>query len=141
APIALGLMTAAMVLKSALFPLHFWLPSAHSSAPAPVSALLSALVVKASLYVLLRLWLETMPMQKAALGEALALLGALAVPWGSRQARRQVQRMRLVAYSTAAQVGYLFLPFAITSAAAITAWQGAMYLVLSHALAKSAMFL
>ncbi|MGB5397441.1 MAG: proton-conducting transporter membrane subunit, partial [Gammaproteobacteria bacterium] len=44
---ALGLMSAGLALKTALFPLHFWLPPAHASAPAPVSALLSALVVKA----------------------------------------------------------------------------------------------
>jgi formate hydrogenlyase subunit 3/multisubunit Na+/H+ antiporter MnhD subunit len=43
---ALGLMSAGLILKTALFPLHFWLPPAHASAPAPVSALLSALVVK-----------------------------------------------------------------------------------------------
>ena len=43
---ALALMTAGLLLKTALFPLHFWLPAAHASAPAPVSAVLSALVVK-----------------------------------------------------------------------------------------------
>ena len=53
---ALGLMGAGLLLKTALFPLHFWLPAAHASAPAPVSALLSALVVKASFYIFLRLW-------------------------------------------------------------------------------------
>ena len=45
---ALALMTAGLLLKTALFPLHFWLPPAHASAPAPVSAVLSALVVKAA---------------------------------------------------------------------------------------------
>ncbi|MFQ5488823.1 MAG: proton-conducting transporter membrane subunit, partial [Gammaproteobacteria bacterium] len=45
---AMGLMSAGLLLKTALFPLHFWLPPAHANAPAPVSALLSALVVKAS---------------------------------------------------------------------------------------------
>ena len=54
---AFGLMGAGLMLKTALFPMHFWLPPAHASAPAPVSALLSALVVKASFYILLRLWL------------------------------------------------------------------------------------
>ena len=58
---AMGLMIAGLLMKTALFPLHFWLPSAHSSAPAPVSALLSALVVKASFYILMRLWLEVFP--------------------------------------------------------------------------------
>lgn len=139
--IALGAMTAAMLMKSALFPLHFWLPPAHSSAPVPVSALLSAVVVKASLYVLLRLWLDVMPADRRLFGDALAALGAIAVVWGSIQALRQDQLKHLVAYSTAAQVGYLFVPFALDSPVAVSGWQGAAYLVLSHALAKSAMFL
>ena len=138
---ALSLMTAAMLLKSALFPLHFWLPPAHSSAPAPVSALLSALVVKASLYLMLRLWVDVMPADKQALGSALGGLGALAVLWGSFQALRQDRLKQLVAYSTIAQLGYLFVPFAVQSAAAATAWRGALYLVLCHALAKTAMFM
>ena len=52
------LMTGGLMMKTALFPAHFWLPPAHSSAPAPVSAALSGLVVKAGFYVLLRLWFE-----------------------------------------------------------------------------------
>ena len=61
---ALGLMGAGLLLKTALFPLHFWLPPAHASAPAPVSALLSALVVKASFYILLRLWLDDLQLSR-----------------------------------------------------------------------------
>ncbi len=56
--LALTLMSAGLLLKCALFPLHFWLPPAHASAPAPVSAALSALVVKAAFYLLMRLWLD-----------------------------------------------------------------------------------
>ena len=55
---ALALMAAGLLIKGAVFPLHFWLPPAHANAPTPVSALLSALVVKASFYILLRLWFE-----------------------------------------------------------------------------------
>ena len=55
---ALALMTAGLLFKTALFPLHFWLPPAHASAPAPVSAVLSALVVKVAFYLVLRLWLD-----------------------------------------------------------------------------------
>ncbi|NIV38701.1 MAG: oxidoreductase, partial [Anaerolineae bacterium] len=55
---AMALVFSGLLLKTALFPLHFWLPPAHASAPAPVSALLSSLVIKASFYLLLRLWLE-----------------------------------------------------------------------------------
>ena len=135
---AMGLMTAGLLLKTALFPLHFWLPPAHASAPAPVSALLSALVVKASFYILLRLWLEVFPIASASLGQLLGLLGAAAVLWGGVQALRQTRLKMLIAYSTVAQLGYLFLAFPL---ATTMAWKGALYLLLSHALAKAAMFM
>jgi multicomponent Na+:H+ antiporter subunit D len=141
---ALGLMTAALLLKSALFPLHFWLPPAHASAPAPVSALLSALVVKASFYLLLRLWLDVFPGLGigSALGTGLGLLGAAAIIWGSLQALRQARLKLMVAYSTVAQVGYLFLPFSLsTTPVGLAAWSAGVYFMFSHALAKAAMFL
>ncbi len=136
--VALGLMVVAMLLKSALFPLHFWLPPAHASAPAPVSALLSALVVKASFYLLLRLWFDVFSTVSMDLGMVLGVLGAAAIVWGSVLALRQTRLKLLVAYSTVAQLGYLFLPFALLSP---LAWQGGVYFVLSHALAKAAMFM
>jgi len=135
---AVGLMSAGLLLKTALFPLHFWLPPAHASAPVPVSALLSALVVKASFYILLRLWLEVFPPTNAALGQLLGLLGAAAVLWGGLQALRQTRLKMLIAYSTVAQLGYLFLAFPLGTS---IAWKGALYLLLSHAVAKAAMFM
>lgn len=135
---AAGLMTAGLLMKTALFPLHFWLPPAHASAPAPVSAALSALVVKGSFYILLRLWLEVFPSTGSLVGEMLAGLGAAAVIWGGVQALRQTRLKMLIAYSTVMQLGYLFLAFSIGSA---IAWQAALILVLSHALAKAAMFM
>ena len=140
--VAMGLMTVGLMMKVALFPLHFWLPPAHASAPAPISAMLSALVVKLGVYLLLRLWLEVFPDDTAALGSVLALLGCLAIVWGSLQALRQSRLKLLVAYSTVAQLGYLFIAFAFAATtSAATAWQGAVFFMLSHALAKAAMFL
>jgi formate hydrogenlyase subunit 3/multisubunit Na+/H+ antiporter MnhD subunit len=68
----------------------------------------------------------------------LAGMGATAIVWGSVQALRQKRLKLLVAYSTVAQIGYLFLAFALATAAA---WSATAVLLLSHALAKSAMFL
>ena len=138
---AMGLMGAGLLLKTALFPLHFWLPSAHASAPAPVSALLSALVVKASFYILLRLWLEIFDAAGGGVEGLFGLLGAAAVLWGSLQALRQARLKLLVAYSTVAQIGYLFLAFPLVAAVGVSAWGAAVYLALSHSLAKAAMFL
>ncbi len=138
---ALGLMSAGLLLKTALFPLHFWLPPAHASAPAPVSALLSALVVKASFYILLRLWLEIFGHLGEGVDTLFGLLGAAAILWGSLQALRQTRLKLLIAYSTVAQLGYLFLAFPLAVTAGAVVWSAAAYLALSHALAKSAMFL
>jgi len=138
---AVGLMTTGLLLKTALFPLHFWLPPAHASAPAPVSALLSALVVKASFYILLRLWLEVFPVASASLeqslGQLLGLLGVAAVLWGGVQALRQTRLKLLVAYSTVAQIGYLFLAFPLAS---IIGWKAAFYMLLSHAVPRPLCF-
>jgi multicomponent Na+:H+ antiporter subunit D len=136
---AVALISLGLALKTALFPLHFWLPPAHANAPTPVSALLSALVVKASFYLLLRLWFEAFPAALTPMaGELLGVLGAAAVLWGSVQALRQQRLKLLVAYSTVAQVGYLFLVFPLATAGA---WSGGVYHALSHACAKAAMFL
>lgn len=143
-PVALGLMTAGLLIKTALFPLHFWLPPAHANAPAPVSALMSALVVKAPFYLLLRLWFDAFAgVPSVAATELLGVLGAAAVLWGSYQALRQGRLKLLVAYSSVAQVGYLFMVFPLTGAAAggFTAWAGGLYFALAHACAKAVMFL
>ncbi len=142
--VALGLITAGLLLKTALFPFHFWLPPAHASAPAPVSALLSALVVKASFYLLVRYWLQVAPeLVTPALAALPGVLGAVAVLWGGLRALTADRLKLVVAYSTVAQIGYLFLlfPLAHGSPAAFTAWGGAVLLVAAHATAKAAMFL
>ncbi|MFO7893674.1 MAG: proton-conducting transporter membrane subunit [Longimicrobiales bacterium] len=145
--VALAAMTVGMAAKTALFPLHGWLPPAHSSAPAPGSALLSALVVKASFYIVLRLWVHVYGGGPADGLLLLGLLGGAAILWGSVLALRQASLKRLIAYSTVAQVGYLFvmLPLLVTgpdpAAWSADAWNGGIYQAASHALAKAAMFL
>lgn len=143
---ALLLLTLGLLLKTAIFPFHFWLPLAHSAAPAPVSALLSALVVKASFYLLLRLWgftFASLPLADGA--QVLAALGAAALVYGSLQALRQSRLKLLVAYSTVAQLGYLVLamPLLIHTPpeTARTAYQGLMYHAAAHGLVKAALFL
>lgn len=138
--VPLGAMIAGLLLKTGLFPFHVWLPPAHGSARAPVSAVLSGLVVKASFYLLLRLWFTFTP-EGEGVPILLGSLGAAAVFWGSVQALRQTRLKLLVAYSTVAQLGYLFIAFPLAKIDPALAWGGSIYLALSHALAKSAMFL
>lgn len=134
-----GLMLAGLMLKSALFPFHFWLPPAHGGAPAPVSALLSALVVKASFYLILRLWLGPLAPLAAAAAWLPALLGAAAILYGSAMAIRTPRLKLLVAWSTVAQLGYLFLIFPLLGTEPAALQAGAMQAV-AHGLAKAAMF-
>jgi formate hydrogenlyase subunit 3/multisubunit Na+/H+ antiporter MnhD subunit len=146
--IAAGLATAGLMAKMALFPLHAWLPPAHASAPAPASALLSALVVKPPFVILLRLWFEISPEAASqALTQTLGALGAAAVFWGSVMALRQTRLKLLIAYSTLAQLGYLFLVFPLAGGASAAtpwgaaAWTGAVFIALAHMLAKAGLFL
>ena len=145
--IAAGLVTCGLLAKTALFPFHLWLPPAHAGAPAAGSAVLSALVVKGSLFLLMRLWFDTFPaLRTPAPMQVLALLGALAVVIGSVAALGQQRLKLLVAYSTVAQIGYMFFVFTLIpkdapGAIAATAWTGAWLQVVAHAFAKAGMFL
>ncbi|WP_404364736.1 complex I subunit 5 family protein [Marinobacter sp.] len=146
AGMALALMLSGLALKSALFPLHGWLPPAHSHARSPVSALLSALVIKASFYIAARLWLAFGDqLGSMAMAQFLGALGGAAVIWGSWLACVQPRLKQVVAYSSVAQIGYLFLLFPLTlgvsDAVSLQAQQGITLQVISHALAKAAMFL
>ena len=146
--LAAGLMTAGLLVKTALFPLHGWLPPAHGSAPAPASALLSGLVVKASFYILVRLWFDLLPpLASDAFIQAMAVLGGLAILSGSIMAIRAERLKLVIAYSTVAQLGYLFLVWPLAGGAsgempwAAGAWTGGMFHAIAHGLAKAAMFL
>ena len=146
--IAAALMTIGLVAKSALFPLHLWLPPAHAGAPAAASAVLSALVVKGSFFIVVRLWFDAMPgVATPAAMQLPAAMGAAAIVVGSIVALRQQRLKLLIAYSTLAQIGYLFLMFPLAfdpvagrmqSGAALA---GGIIQAMSHATAKAAMFL
>jgi len=141
---AIALITVGLLLKTALFPLHFWLPAAHANAPAPASALLSALVLKASFFMLFRLWFSVFPGADLRLaGHLLAALGAAAIVWGSLQAIRQRHLKLMVAYSTVSQIGYLFLVFSLAAEPTVAwdAWSATAFFALSHACAKAAVFM
>ena len=142
---AAALMTAGLLAKTALFPLHLWLPPAHANAPAPASAVLSGLVVKGSFFLVVRLWFFVLPALPAIGFDAiLGALGSAAVVFGSAMALRQPRLKLLIAYSTIAQIGYLFLIFPLAAGAhpwTTDGWNGGLMQVLAHAFAKSSMFL
>jgi multicomponent Na+:H+ antiporter subunit D len=145
---AAALMTAGLLAKTALFPLHLWLPPAHAGAPAAASAVLSALVIKGSWFLAVRLWLDVFPgVITWSSAQWLAGLGVAAIVIGNIVALRQVRLKLLIAYSTVAQIGYLFLMFPLAAGARAAhiddsgAVTGGMLQAISHATAKAAMFM
>lgn len=144
---ALVLMTTGLALKAALFPLHFWLPPAHANAPAPVSAALSALVVKAAFYLILRLWTGLFAtITDASAAFVIGALGAGAILWGSWRALRAERLKLLAAYSTVAQIGYLFLFFPLLQAmppgpARDDLFAACVLMAVTHGFAKAGFFL
>ncbi|MDO5619615.1 complex I subunit 5 family protein [Kocuria sp.] len=141
ATLALILVATGMALKTALVPMHAWLPPAHAGSPPAVSPLMSALVVKGSFYLLLRLWLDVFPPQPT-VALVLGILGAVAVIWGSLMALAQKHLKRIVAYSTVSQVGYLFLVFPLLGVPGVgeAALVAVVTMAVAHGLAKAAMF-
>jgi len=140
---ALVLISIGLLLKTALFPMHFWLPPAHANALAPVSAILSALVVKGSFYLVFRFWFEIFnPVISRQALEFIGILGCGAILWGAFQAMRQLRLKLLVAYSTVSQLGYLFVAFPLVRLEGdAQLWSAVLFMALAHAWAKSAMFM
>jgi formate hydrogenlyase subunit 3/multisubunit Na+/H+ antiporter MnhD subunit len=145
---AAALMTVGLLAKTALFPMHLWLPPAHAGAPPAASAVLSGLVIKGSWFLVVRLWFDVLPgVVTLPSAQLLAALGAAAILVGNVVALRQERLKLLVAYSTVAQIGYLFLMFPLAfdvtgvwleRGGALT---GGMLQAISHATAKAAMFM
>ena len=142
--LAAGLMTAGLLAKTALFPLHLWLPPAHANAPAAASAVLSGLVVKGSFFLVVRLWFDVLPALPTVRRARSSPRSVRRRSWSAACSRlRQARLKLLIAYSTVAQIGYLFLMFPLASAALGGGRRSAAASCrrLSHAFAKAAMFL
>lgn len=125
-------------LKAALVPFHSWLPDAHPSAPAPISAMLSGLLIKVSgVYALTRIFLNVFGLTPA-LSTILMYLGIISILVGAIIALGQDDIKRMLAYSSISQVGYIILGFGAGTPLAI---MGALFHILNHALAKGLLFL
>jgi len=139
--LALGGFTAAFLVKAALFPLHVWLPDAHSAAPSPVSAILSGLVVKMGVVGIIRIhqiFHAADVVDLAALNLALVWLGAASLIMGAFFAVFQEDLKLMLAYSTVSNVGSIVLGLGLTSPSGVTG--GAVHM-LNHAVMKAALFL
>lgn len=138
---AISLIVVGFGVKAALFPLHVWLPDAHSTAPSPASAILSGLAVKGYLICLVKFLYGVFGptlLEKLAVHRMLTLLGVVGIITGSILALTQEELKRRLAYSTVAQVGYLILGFGLLN---VTGLAGALFYLASHAVVKATLFL
>jgi hydrogenase-4 component B len=135
--------------KAGLLPVHVWLPEAHPAAPSPVSALMSAVMLKTAVYGLLRVSFDLLHQQFWWWGGVLLALGVATALFGVVFAAVQVDMKRLLAYSSIENIGLLFAAIGLAlifsaygmkplAALALTA---ALYHVASHAMFKSLLFL
>ena len=142
APVLVLFVTALFIggysLKASLVPFHAWLPDAHPSAPAPISALLSGLLIKVlGVYCIIRLLFNVFGMTPA-ISNVLITLGLLSMTVGALLALGQSDFKRLLAYSSISQVGYIVFAFGIGTPLAIV---GGLLHLLNHAFVKSLLFL
>ena len=125
-------------LKAALVPFHAWLPDAHPAAPAPISAMLSGVLIKTlGVYALCRVFYNVIGLTTT-LSNLLMLLGALSMMIGALLAIGQRDLKRLLAYSSISQVGYVFLGIGLGTPLGIL---GGVFHLFNHSVIKSLLFL
>ena len=138
APASAIMLLCAFLLKSAVFPFHFWQPDFHTTAPTPISAMLSSIVVKVGVYGIIRLvtllFIEEAPL----LERWLSILGIIGILFGSLAALRTYNAKRMLAYSTFAQIGFILVGIGWGGTLALT---GAIVYAFNHAFIKSSLLM
>jgi multicomponent Na+:H+ antiporter subunit D len=139
--VALALLLVGLGVKAALFPLHVWLPDAHSSAPSPSSAVLSGLVIKIYAVAMIKLLYTVFPASFPGMAPVMTMLlwmATLAIIVGSMFAIVQEDMKKMLAYSSIAQIGYVFLGVGLMSQNGL---MGGILHIINHAMMKAMLFL
>jgi proton-translocating NADH-quinone oxidoreductase chain N len=124
-------------VEAAVFPLNAWLPDAHSSAPSSVSAILSGIAIKTGVYAIARVSYTLMNAQGSFL--FLSLIGIITLVVGEVAAYRQKDDIkRMLAYSSVGQIGLIVFAIGVGTSLGVF---GALFQLVSHALAKCLLFL
>ncbi|MFW5878090.1 MAG: complex I subunit 5 family protein [bacterium] len=137
-------------LKAAMIPFHAWLPDAHSSAPSPISSMLSGVLIKAvGIYALLRLFFNIFALSYE-IAVAITVLGAISMVIGVLLAIGQWDLKRLLAYHSISQMGYVIIGVGMgmiiifrngSEAVAALAITGGLFHLINHAVFKGLLFL
>lgn len=130
-----------LAIKSALFPFHSWLPDAYSYGTAASSAILSSLVSKSYIFLLIKIFYRVIGLDIIMhyhIENILFIFGILGMILGSVSAIHQMDIRRMIAFSSVAQIGYVYMGIGLDTEAGILA---ALFHVISHAASKSLLFI
>ncbi len=133
-----GAFFLAFAIKVPLFPLHTWLPDAHTDAPTAGSVILAGVMLKLGTYGMLRFCLPLFPAAAHKLAPMIGVLAIIGIVYGALVATVQHDLKRLVAYTSVSHLGFVVLGiFAFNT----VAMQGAIYQMLNHGVSTGALFL
>lgn len=133
-----GAFFLAFAIKVPLFPLHTWLPDAHTEAPTAGSVILAGVMLKLGTYGILRFCLPLFPDAAHRMAPVIAVLAIIGIVYGALVATVQHDLKRLVAYTSVSHLGFVVLGIFAFSTVSI---QGAIYQMLSHGVSTGALFL
>lgn len=125
-------------IKVPLFPVHTWLPDAHTQAPTPGSVILAGVMLKLGTYGLIRFAFPLFPLAAGEGAQLLAILAVIGIVYGALVAWVQSDAKRLVAYSSVSHMGFIVLGIASWSTQGLT---GATFQSLAHGLTTGALFM
>jgi len=128
----------AFAIKVPVFPLHTWLPDAHTEAPAAGSIILAGVMLKMGTYGFIRYAMPLFPQAALAWAPTIALLGVIGIVYGSLMCMAQSDLKRLIAYSSVAHLGFVMLGLSALTAESAS---GAVLQMVNHGISTGALFL
>ena len=128
----------AFMIKVPIFPLHTWLPDAHTEAPTAGSVILAGVLLKTGIYGLMRFALPMFPHQAAQFAPLIIVLALIAIIYGALVALAQADMKRLVAYSSVSHMGFVVLGLFAFQPEATT---GAALQMINHGISTGALFI
>lgn len=135
------LISVGISIKSGLFPFHFWMADTYGEAIPTSSGILSGLVSKAYIFFLLKVIFDvfgTSVFYSSGINNVFYFLGAMGIVFGSIGALKENHIFRMCAYSSAAQIGYIYFAFGISPSVGVIA---SLYQIFNHTFTKPALFL
>ena len=138
---ATGILTIGLSIKSGLFPFHYWMPDTYGWATPTSGAVLSSLVSKCYIFLLIKIYWRVIGIDiftDMPIRNVLFVLGLCGMVFGSVSAIRAENINRMVAFSSAAQIGYIYMGIGLGGTAGFTA---AVFHIMAHAVTKSQLFL